>query len=439
MIMKRFVWILLLTLLVWSHPGFAAEPYPLRVSSDHRHLIDQDGKQFLVQGDAAWSLISALSKEEAEKYLEARRRQGFNAIIVNLIEHHFNGPVDRYGDGPFMTAGDFSSPNEKYFAHAEWIIRKANEKGIVVFLAPIYLGYIGTEEGWIKELTAAGPKKAHNWGRYVGERYGKYANVIWVIGGDRNPDKARESVDAVADGILEVDHHRHLMTAHCHPENSAVDQYREEGWLDLNTTYTYGIVHEKVAVDYRREPLMPFVMIESTYENEHNASPVQVRRQAYWSILGGATGQFFGNMPIWRFDSGWEAALNSTGSNDTIRLGSLFHSRAWHQLIPDEKHEIVVDGLGEFLGLDYLAAARTSDGVTVIAYLPSRRTFTVDLTKISGKAVAAWWFNPSSGKVIFAGQFPTIGKQEFTPAQEGDWVLVLDDADRHLPAPGQLK
>jgi WD40 repeat protein len=144
-------------------------------------------------------------------------------------------------------------------------------------------------------------------------------------------------------------------------------------------------------------------------------------------------------MPIWRFDSGWEAALNSTGSNDTIRLGSLFHSRAWHQLIPDEKHEIVVDGLGEFLGLDYLAAARTSDGVTVIAYLPSRRTFTVDLTKISGKAVAAWWFNPSSGKVIFAGQFPTIGKQEFTPAQEGDWVLVLDDADRHLPAPGQLK
>jgi len=392
-----------------------------------------------MQGDAAWSLISALTKEDADRYLEVRRRQGFNAIIVNLIEHHFNGPVDRYGDGPFTTAGEFSSPNEKYFAHADWVIHKAEEKGIVVLLAPIYLGYIGTDQGWIEELTAAGPEKARNWGRYVGKRYGKYDNVIWVIGGDRNPDKARESVNAVANGIVEVDHHRHLMTAHCHPENSAIDQYRGEGWLDLNNTYTYGIVHEKIMVDYQRKPSMPFVMIESTYENEYNASAVQIRRQAYWSILGGATGQFMGNRPMWLFDSGWEAALNSTGSNDMTRLHALFNSRPWYELVPDEKHEAVVGGLGEFRGLDYLAAARTSDGGTVIAYLPSRRTFSVDLTKISGKAAAAWWFDPGTGRVTFAGQFPTTGRKEFTPAQEGDWVLVLDDTDRHLSAPGTIK
>jgi len=33
------------------------------------------------------------------------------------------------------------------------------------------------------------------------------------------------------------------------------------------------------------------------------------------------------------------------------------------------EHEVVIDGLGEFNGLDYLAAARTVDGATVIAYL----------------------------------------------------------------------
>jgi len=214
-----------------------ADRYPVRVASDRRHLIDQSGTPFLVQGDAPWSLIAGLTNEESEKYLETRRRQGFNSVIVNLIEHKFRGPVNRYGEGPFLTPGNFSTPNEKYFEHADWVIRKAAEKKIQVFLAPIYLGYIGTEEGWIEELKANGADKARNWGRYVGKRYRTFNNIVWIIGGDRNPDEAREVVDAVAQGIKETDE-RHILTAHCHPENSAMDQYRQEGWLDLNDTYT---------------------------------------------------------------------------------------------------------------------------------------------------------------------------------------------------------
>lgn len=425
----------LLTLLVCATLALGAERYPLRVGPDHRHLVDQNGAPFLVQGDAAWSLISGLTKEEVEKYLEARRRQGYNSVIVNLIEHKFRGPVNRYGEGPFTTPGDFSTPNEKYFEYADWVIRKAQEKGIQVFLAPIYLGYIGTEEGWIVELQANGPEKARNWGRYVGKRYRNFDNILWIIGGDRNPDKAREDVDAVAQGIKETDD-RHLLTAHCHPENSAIDQYREEGWLDLNDTYTYGIVHQKLFADYGRQPAMPFVLIESSYEGEHNSSEVQIRRQGYWAILCGGTGQFMGNRPMWLFDPGWVAALDSVGARDMQRLYSLFTSRPWYELVPDPKHEVVVDGLGEFLGLDYLAAARTADGGTVLAYLPTARPFTVEMSKVSGKEAAAWWFNPRTGESTHAGKVPTSGRKQFTPPAEGDWVLVLDDASRNLPAPG---
>ena len=240
---------------------WGADAAPLRVGPDHRHLVDQSGTPYLIQGDAGWSLISGLTKEDAEKYLVGRRRRGFNSIIVNLIEHKFRGPVDRYGDGPFTTPGDLSTPNEKYFEHADWVIRKAQEKGLQIFLAPIYLGYIGTEEGWIEELVANGPEKARNWGRYVGKRYRGFDNIVWIIGGDRNPDTAREAVDAVAQGIKETDDH-HLLTAHCHPENSAIDQYRAEGWLDVNDTYTYGIVHDMLFRDYNRQPVMPFFLIE---------------------------------------------------------------------------------------------------------------------------------------------------------------------------------
>ena len=54
-------------------------------------------------------------------------------------------------------------------------------------------------------------------------------------------------------GIKEFDR-RYLFTAHCHPENSAVDQYKDDGWLDLNDTFTYGIVHKKLLADYNRCP-----------------------------------------------------------------------------------------------------------------------------------------------------------------------------------------
>ena len=417
-------------------PAPAYNPYPVKVGPDHRHLVDQSGAPFLIQGDAPWSLISGLTREEEEQYLENRRQKGFNSVIVNLIEHQFHGPVDRYGQGPFTTPGDFSTPNEKYFEHADWVIRKAAEKGIQVFLAPIYLGYIGTNEGWVKEALANGPAKSRAWGRYVGNRYRNFDNIVWIMGGDRNPDTAREDVDAVAQGIKEVDK-RHLFTAHCHPENSAVDQYKNDGWLDVNSTYTYSIVHQKLLADYNRTPTMPFFLIETTYEGEHNASEVQIRRQAYWAVLCGATGQFMGNRPIWLFDPGWQKAIDGAGSQDMVRLKALFTSRPWAELVPDPKHEVVVDGLGEFNGLDYLAAARTHNGGTVIAYLPTKRVVTVDLSKVAGSSSVAWWYSPRTGKSQTAGKFATKAKQQFTPPGEGDWVLVVDDASLKLPAPGK--
>ena len=78
----------------------------------------------------------------------------------------------------------------------------------------------------------------------------------------------------------------------------------------LNSTYTYSIIHEKLITDYNRTPTMPFFLIETIYEGEHNASEVQIRRQAYWAILCGATGQFMGNRPIWLFDPGWQKAMD---------------------------------------------------------------------------------------------------------------------------------
>ena len=438
--MKQIVLALLGSLVL--NPGLlAAQPaYPLKVSPNHRYLMDQHNEPFLLQGDAPWSLIVVPDQEDAEEYLRIRSRQGFNSIIVNLIEHKFaaHPPRNHAGEEPFTTPGDFTTPNEKYFAHADWVIRKAAQYGIQVLLAPIYLGYKGTEEGWYEEALANGPEKCLAYGRYLGKRYKDFDNIIWLMGGDRDPGKALEEVDAVAKGIRGYDH-RHLFTAHCAPEHSALDEYAGGGWLNLNTTYTYKLVHDLLLRDYDRKPPTPFILIESTYEGEHNASEVQIRRQAYWAVLSGATGQCMGNRPIWLFGPGWKKALDSPGAEAMTYLGDIFQPRAWYDLVPDQQHQVVTKGLGEFNGLDYLAAARTSDGSTVIAYMPTRRTVTVDMSKISGSQAKVWWVNPRKGNAATAGTFFTSGSREFTPPGDGDWVLVIDDASRNLPPPGKSR
>jgi hypothetical protein len=162
-----------------------AATLPVKLSLNGRYLVDQNGAPFFLHGDTAWSLLVALNQEESERYLEDRRQRGFTAIIVNLIEHKFTAhpPNNRNGDGPFLTSGDFSTPNEAYFRHADWVIKKAEEKGLLVFLFPCYLGYGGGNEGFWKELNANEARKSRDYGRFLGTRYRRFTNIIWVHGG----------------------------------------------------------------------------------------------------------------------------------------------------------------------------------------------------------------------------------------------------------------
>jgi uncharacterized protein DUF4038 len=77
----------------------------LRISPSRRYLVDQNNAPFLLQGDAAWSLIVAMSDAEVEQYLANRRAKGFNTVIVELIEHRFakKPPFNEAGDAPFCT------------------------------------------------------------------------------------------------------------------------------------------------------------------------------------------------------------------------------------------------------------------------------------------------------------------------------------------------
>ena len=100
----------------------------------------------------------------------------------------------------------------------------------------------------------------------------------------------------------------------------------------------------------------------------------------------------------------------------------------------DQSHAVITDGLGTYGTNDYVTAARTPDGTLAIAYIPSSRAVTVDLSTFSG-SVTARWYDPTAGTFTSASEspFPNAGSQQFTTpgtnaGGDDDWVLVLEAA-----------
>jgi hypothetical protein len=437
----------------------AAEPaFPLRVSASRRHLEDQRGLAFFVNGDAAWSLTHNLTYEEAVRYMQNRRAKGINALIVSVPDAYApdggaSSPPDRQGNQPFV-GSDLSLPNEAYWQHVDRVLGKSEEMGFLVLLWPFYLGCCS--DGYMDFFLENGAAKTRAYGRFVGQRYAGRKNLVWVHGGDHDPGTAEGLVAAAKDWLHAAGHNpagtrdlvaavragitdaggTQLHAAHWAPETEPYTPFGE-AFTDLYTTYTYGPVAAHISHNYEHRPVKPVLLLETHYENDwagKNAD--EVRRYPYRAVLAGAAGHFFGNKPLWFCGNGWEAALDSPGSRSMEYVGRLFRSRRWEQLVPEEAGRFVSAGGGDPASDDGVQAARAADGSFAMAFLPSRRTTEVDLGRISGPSARAWWFDISTGTATDAGQFPTGRRQSFTPPLAGSFVLVLDDARLGLPAPG---
>jgi len=415
-------------------PLSGAPRYPLR--REGACLVDASGASFRIHGEAAWSLIVRLTPSEVDLYLADRQSRGVNTLLVNLIEHKFGGPRNRAGDLPFASPGDFTTPSEAYFEHADWVLRRAGEHGMLVLLAPAYLGFEGTDEGWYREVKRNGPARMREYGRFLGKRYRDSHNLIWIESGDMPPRDAATEVDALVAGIRELDR-VHLHTAHSGGRRSAADDYARP-WLDVNTTYGDCTHAARLLLrDGAEGGGRPWFFIEGKYEHEE-ASEGCLIAQAYYSLLLGSQGQVFGNRPIWLFDPGWNDNLASPGSTYMEHLAGLLRSRTLRAPVPDVDRHIVVEGGGRPDKPNYIAAARADSGRTVLVFVPEGpRSFVVDLSQVKGTRATGWWYDAKSGAAGLAGDYPTRGKQVFH-APAGPSLLVLDDADSEAgkTAPG---
>jgi hypothetical protein len=463
-----------LWLVLLAGPAGAGATFPIRVAPGGRHLVDASGAPWRVQAFAAWVMSAKGSRADVPGYLDAIRAHGFNAVYLMAMVHGGawrevpGAPQNAYGEAPFTTSGDFTTPNPRYWEHLDWIIDASAERGIAVMLTPAYLGYPGRSEGWEAEVDGQSEDQLAAYGDWIGRRYADRANVIWFGLGDQTPSGERAAkVLRMMDAIKAVAPQPWMaeaMGGNSSPALPSDTGAAIASRIDMHSFYGYGsrdnalggfgyhgASYQKADEAWSSTPARPVFLQEGLYEGDPYAvgatgAAWESQRNRMWSVLGGGTaGDGFGTNDGWKYVTA-SFPLATPGMAHSRLAFDLFASLPWWDLVPQPSWTgpsartspvVVTSGRGWRVGSppDWIVAARTSNGSHVLAYVPptgtTARTFEVDASLMSGRFRARWW-DPHTGEYLTDGVYAAKGRRSFTtPGPNGtgtrnDWVLVLD-------------
>jgi len=451
----------------------------LNVSEDSRYLEFENGKPFFWLGGTTWGMSEWLTREEVDYYLDNRKEKGFSLVQLCLfwgkrVEDPVNfstNPPNAYGYRAFMEVegkpdpgqpqvidgGTPQSPND-YWDHVEYIIQAAEKRDIIVALLPVWgRRYVNaTHPGFSQNVFSIA--QMNSYGKFLGQCFKTYSNIIWVMGGDVKADQGGDFLPyyrSMAEGIITGitgelvkwseesplwDYA--LMTYHPdgQPLINSSEWFHNDPWLDVNMIETFqsrGMVIKAVQQDYALiDPVKPTVMGEPAYEGEIKpvgfSSGVQMRRQAYHSFFGGAAGFTYGafrdregNGPLFSPYKGWKKLLDMEGANSMKFVKSFCLNHHWPDWIPI--HDMIQSNRGEGELQKVTVLSLSTDECFI--YYPDNSHSKLDLSKYFGETekILAQWYNPASGNYSdkFQMTLSNEGIDVTPPAEWSDAILIL--------------
>ncbi|MFP5022574.1 glycoside hydrolase family 140 protein [Pseudonocardia phyllosphaerae] len=399
----------------------ADAPLP-RLQTDGR-FFTAGGKPFFWLGDTAWALLGKPDHDDVLRYLDTRAAQGYTVIQTVAIFPQAGSTKPISGD--VSTA----SEHEDYWKRVDGIVDEAAKRGLYLAIHPVW--------GDKQTGKVVNEGNAEDYGRFLGKRYGARDNITWTLGGDHPADGEEKLWGALAKG-LDAGGGTQLKTYHPQGDQTSAQWFAGSDWLDFNMLQGgHCLRYEKrqklVEQTYGASPAKPFVDGEPIYEDhpycwkpEKGFSTAQdVRRDAYWAVLGGAAGHTYGAHAVWQFSPGGKGSLGARGSwTDALQLPAgkeqMAHLRQLMTSLPFTKGVPAQDALTSDAGsgADRVVANRGSDGSYLLVYSPSGEKFTLDDAATKG-LTRMQWFDPRSGTYRPA----TTGTEQRPPSAD-DWVLV---------------
>lgn len=423
---------------VGNHPLYAHGP--LRVAAGGTHFEHADGEPFFWLADTAWNGVIRGDDANWARYLDARVRQQFT--VIQFVVPHWRGDKRDERGRPACTEEHPIRIDPAYFQDKDRRIAMINERGLIA--APVVLWSLVEDDLGYK----LPEEDAIRLARYIVARYGAY-QVAWLLGGDGNyPKMGVERWQRIGRAVF-ADKHDRPVTLHPCGENWPNEAFRDEPWLDfLGYQSGHGDSDQSLkwltagpVVEHRdAAPPKPVINLEPNYEgaygyqSETQFDDYEVRRAAYWScLLSPTAGVTYGHDRIWTWNletgpceghggwghdsiEPWYTALETLGIASMTLLRAFFEQLDWPALRPAP--QLLLDQPGEADPKRFIAAARSTDGDTIVAYLPVGGTVKVDAAGYRGQ-----WFDPRAGTWTAATSL-TAPDTPDTPDLR-DWLLVL--------------
>jgi hypothetical protein len=431
-------------------------PHALKVSDNHRFLVDATtGQPVFLLADTAWNL-GALKDDEIDVYLNSRAEHGFNVIMFALNFYPQADEKNAYGEAAYAGA-DRTELNPEYFKHCDTIIDKCAERGMYVML---YSMWAGKKSGTMSDYTAA---QLHAIGQQLGARFQGRSNVILCAGGEASPNYIDvERVNAMGSGLKTGCAGLNLVTVHPVSGNSSSKFFATSPWLDFymsqGKSATNGGSYDAAALvlgDFSVTPAKPTMMAEHRYETGTSEDPIIQRRSLYQCVFAGGCGYAYGHDALWQMTphtkqpwmlknwnpgvAQWTEALDTKAVRQLQNIKPLLASRPNLNRIPDQS--LILSGQGKDVASRTQAmrdgTPGASDATYLMAYVSAQGTIVFKTDVISSQTLNVSWFDPEKGSTdVLETNLKNTGTYQLGKRENvRDGVLIVDDASKGYTEP----
>ena len=353
----------------------------LRVSPNGRMLVNNAGRAAFLAVDSNWAgLAYALNRNNVITFLDARKKQKFNAISITCLQwngwtkadgsllgwttnyygddsHNRDGMGRPIPDQPKTTVGN--NPNNAgaydFWDHIDYIITQAANRSMWVNIIPTWGSWIsGSHNGRNTSDIVFNTTNAYKYGHFLGSRWQNHTNLFWSFDSDRNVNYGshndkRAVVRALAEGIADGFNGQPvksqdgkavwgttLMTQHPRKNERTSSQWLHgDAWLDLNAVQAWpgnqfsgnaqqGDQITAILGDWAKAPAKPTFLIEGRWENFTSSwDRYSQRLQAYSTVFAGGAAHFYNTHDMMGeklLDGTWRTAINTASALDMKHL-----------------------------------------------------------------------------------------------------------------------
>jgi hypothetical protein len=438
------------------------EPLPLMVrgtlrpAASRATLEHADGTPFFWLGDTWWmGLCQRLDWPTGFQQLAADRvSKGFTVVQIVAGLYPDMPGFDPRGknEAGFPWEPEYARINPAYFDMADRRIEYLVQAGLL----PCIVGC------WGYYLPLLGMEKMRQHWRYLVARWGAYP-VAWCAAGEAampyylSEDKEGDSIrqkegwTELTRYIREIDPFHRLITIH--PTQVGRDQITDDSLLDLNMLQTghggAGTPGRTISLLQReaaRQPKMPVIISEVSYEGILHGSGAEEQRLAFWPImLSGAAGHTYGANGIWQVNQPgapygpsphggtwgnrpWNEAAALPGSTQLGLAKRLLERWDWWRLEPRPEW---VEPCGSPEHYEWPFAASIPGQARLIYFYGPNFPWALPFYVLGlepGKSYPAFYWDPRTGEEYPLGsvQAGDDGRWQMPPQPEmTDWLLVL--------------